>query len=1064
MARCLLSLRFLLANLLLKHVNEQHSLKRVVACLERLPNSLDDVYSAMIGRIGNGVEANRELGMQVLSWIALARRELTVPELCEAIAASSADPNKDDATFDRDDLIDEEEILAYCEGLVTMDDSGKVRFIHKSLQEFLLKRTDLMMFTGEGIAFACIRYLSTIASEVPSSIFDVELKAPELEKNGKEESQDDAAQEEPADVPLPDSDDETGSEPLAAIDSAEPGNLDNSQRPPGDEDERGERAEIVVSETTVEVGSRLEDDSAEQLVTHDRKSSVLEDETQINQSGVPLPDSDDEIGSEPLAVTDLAEPDNLEISQRASGEEDESAECVEMAASETAAEVESKFENEEILDTHDQKSSVLLEEEAQTNPSSVPLPDSDGECQLELQEESIVESNAETQSDQVEQDKQEDEPENVTDDQDDYELHRQRLKEARQEVLQSHKFHFLSYAAHFWGWHVQNTMATESCHAIQKLVQYVRAFLFSNTKALRFTAIAVDSLDEDEYDTSFHVGLLAEEAASPLHIAAWHGLTVFVGEALFRGFGVDLRDIDGNTALHIAACDGMLDVVKFLVKQPNCAALVCTANRHGMSPLQLAARYARKEVLLHLLPVAYAHAPNFDVNAVDPYGFSLLRNACWDDDLDTLKQLFKDPNLNPNLLTEGYDPVLCTMLYDRTHPLDVLRFLIAQKSLDINAKIEGHNQTALHIACAWATDSIVVKWILERPEVDVNAVDGDGDTPIAWAAEKDRVDTLVPMLERDDVQLDWRNKRGLTVLDWVRETGKVEHSIPILENAFLLRELPRNYFPDGKESQVPSKEADSENQNSQQQNGFGTSTQQTPSSASIGRSSMPVSGSDFGSSSWSLFSDLNPSTAASTVSHAPSHLDLQQPFRTGLQRSQTYQQNSPIQRFGNQQQNPFSLGKRSMSFGQTMEAFEPQSHPATINMMSLSSLSLIPAVPSQTEQGPSSDPTSISSHHFGEVTKDGMRSQPAESSANQLQHHPSSYFKHQHTYPRAGVEVRDGDTPESYNWDVSGPGEDPVKASIQLMVQMRMQMRRMQKQLVVNQRRMMRQFGRNANY
>ena len=61
-----------------------------------------------------------------------------------------------------------------------------------------------------------------------------------------------------------------------------------------------------------------------------------------------------------------------------------------------------------------------------------------------------------------------------------------------------------------------------------------------------------------------------------------------------QGFVLTQADYDGRTALHVAACEGHLEVVKYLLEH---GASVHLRDRFGHSPLDDAVRFGHEEVV-----------------------------------------------------------------------------------------------------------------------------------------------------------------------------------------------------------------------------------------------------------------------------------------------------------------------------------------------------------------------------------------------------------------------------------------------------------------------------------
>ncbi|XP_068249793.1 transient receptor potential cation channel subfamily A member 1 homolog isoform X2 [Palaemon carinicauda] len=86
---------------------------------------------------------------------------------------------------------------------------------------------------------------------------------------------------------------------------------------------------------------------------------------------------------------------------------------------------------------------------------------------------------------------------------------------------------------------------------------------------------------------------------SPLHIAAFHGYIGIINALLIAGSKIDNKNEDGETALHIAAEEGQVKVVRELVKRYNF--LISDQNEESNTPLHLACLHGQNEVVKILL-------------------------------------------------------------------------------------------------------------------------------------------------------------------------------------------------------------------------------------------------------------------------------------------------------------------------------------------------------------------------------------------------------------------------------------------------------------------------------
>jgi ankyrin repeat protein len=136
------------------------NVKKVKTALKTLPqgsDAYDIAYTAAMDRISaQGKEAS-EMAKKTLSWILCARRPLSTLELLHALAVEV-----DETEIDRDNILDPEQLLTLCAGLVTIDEaSDNVRFIHYTTQEYLQRtRETWFPYADVEIARICTAYLS----------------------------------------------------------------------------------------------------------------------------------------------------------------------------------------------------------------------------------------------------------------------------------------------------------------------------------------------------------------------------------------------------------------------------------------------------------------------------------------------------------------------------------------------------------------------------------------------------------------------------------------------------------------------------------------------------------------------------------------------------------------------------------------------------------------------------------------------------------------------------------------------------------------------------------------
>jgi ankyrin repeat protein len=124
-----------------------------------MPRALNDAFRLTMERVKNQTSDIAEQALNILKWIFLAERPLTLEELRHALAI---EPGLEE--LDEEDFIDPESIFEGCFGLVTMDKAtSTLRLVHKSLQDYLdTQYEEGQLFQGGHgeIALACLTYIS----------------------------------------------------------------------------------------------------------------------------------------------------------------------------------------------------------------------------------------------------------------------------------------------------------------------------------------------------------------------------------------------------------------------------------------------------------------------------------------------------------------------------------------------------------------------------------------------------------------------------------------------------------------------------------------------------------------------------------------------------------------------------------------------------------------------------------------------------------------------------------------------------------------------------------------
>lgn len=150
----------------------------------------------------------------------------------------------------------------------------------------------------------------------------------------------------------------------------------------------------------------------------------------------------------------------------------------------------------------------------------------------------------------------------------------------------------------------------------------------------------------------------------PLHFAAYHGDLAFLQSASIEA--LTTLNKAGFGPLHYALLGGHLDVLNFLLSQPNIVSFYRdnSSNALGLTPLHLAL-YTKQFECLELL------LKHFDVSKGDSKGFTPLHYAIWTQKPEVIHQLIRKGASLKERSKEGVTPVDLILLSPRlANPLN----------------------------------------------------------------------------------------------------------------------------------------------------------------------------------------------------------------------------------------------------------------------------------------------------------------------------------------------------------------------------------------------------------
>ena len=149
-------IRFLLAKLHMDLLASENSRRDLGRALDSLPDKLDETYNKAMLRLRSQEPVKTKCAFKVLSWVLFAQRPLEIEELRCAFAVE-----ENDLSLAEEALPDADSLLSVCGGLIVVDDSEVVRFIHFTAQQYFNRASHSELSSAHAyLTTVCITYLS----------------------------------------------------------------------------------------------------------------------------------------------------------------------------------------------------------------------------------------------------------------------------------------------------------------------------------------------------------------------------------------------------------------------------------------------------------------------------------------------------------------------------------------------------------------------------------------------------------------------------------------------------------------------------------------------------------------------------------------------------------------------------------------------------------------------------------------------------------------------------------------------------------------------------------------
>jgi ankyrin repeat protein len=243
----------------------------------------------------------------------------------------------------------------------------------------------------------------------------------------------------------------------------------------------------------------------------------------------------------------------------------------------------------------------------------------------------------------------------------------------------------------------------------------------------------------------------------PLVLAAEDGHSAVVGLLLALGnIDPNIGDTDNERPLHRAIKSGHTSPIRQLLARDDID--VNAVGDWGETPLLKAIMGNMEEVVDSLFA-----RDDLDLNIVDRSGNHLLLYAAWFGlGLDKVKLILDRTNVNPDIVGAHGRSAFILACRAEHENLELIEFLV-DRGINVNRRAGVSMLTGLCEAIFYGY-SKVIKFLLNRDNVDPNLPDSHGDPPLTYAIWRQNLSAVDMLLQNDRINVNARNHAGSTAL------------------------------------------------------------------------------------------------------------------------------------------------------------------------------------------------------------------------------------------------------------------------------------------------------------
>ena len=274
---------------------------------------------------------------------------------------------------------------------------------------------------------------------------------------------------------------------------------------------------------------------------------------------------------------------------------------------------------------------------------------------------------------------------------------------------------------------------------------------------------------------------LSVESQADLHDIIRYGDINQLRAALKKKYNPLDKDVNGYTALHIAALYGKLELMKHLIEEEQLYPTVQGPKK--ATPLIVAARNGNLSIVKYLI-----EEQHIDPSADRDDGYLAIHRACQNSKLSVVKYLLEKST--EVCLMEAKD-ILSDFTQDDTALLhiaalsgniDTVKYFTEECKCDTNLLNEA-GRTALFHACQNGNLE-VVKYMVEVGQCQCSITDSSLNTPLHLAAQHDNLSVVQYLLEERKCDASPKNGKRNTPLLEASYAGQLDIVKYLLENGY----------------------------------------------------------------------------------------------------------------------------------------------------------------------------------------------------------------------------------------------------------------------------------------